>query len=230
MSEIEVKYKIGDNEIKLTPSIVQNYILDKNSGKVTPSEFKTFCEICKTKLLNPFTREVFLIKFGNSPAQIVVSKQIILKRAVSNPKFDGLNSGIYVKTKDGVMEQRKGGILTQDEELLGAWAEVYRKGWKNPLFCSFSISEIRKSKNPMWLSMPCTMSIKTAICRACRDAFPEDLGGMYETDEILDDNYFNEETGFDAQSSLEESKNNLESESLLEEKNSSESEIDFSDI
>lgn len=224
MKDIEVKYSIGDNEIKLTPQIVQDYILDKNSGQLTLPEFKMFCEICKSKLLNPYTREIYLIKFGNSPAQIVVSKQIILKRAVSHPKFDGIVSGIYVKTKEGQIEQRKGGVLVDDEKLIGSWAQVYRKEWKIPLFCSCSISEIRKNKNPMWLSMPCTMAIKTAICRACRDAFPEELGGMYERDELLDDDSFDEEKNFEMQSSLEE---NLKT---TEETNINENEIDFSKI
>lgn len=222
MSEIEIKYNIGDNEIKLTPTIVQNYILDKNSGRITPAEFKMFCEICKSKLLNPFTKEVFLIKFGNSPAQIVVSKQFILKRAVSNPKFDGINSGIYVKNKDGEIDRRSDAILNDNEELRGAWAEVYRKECSKPFLCSCPISEIKKIKNPMWVSMPCTMAIKTAVCRACRDAFPEDLGGMYETDEILDDNSFDDQKGFTVE---ESTVNDLEPEN-----NSSENEIDFSEI
>ena len=109
--EIMVRYMIGDTEVKLTPSIVQEYILGSNSGKITLPEFKFFCEMAKSRGLNPFTREIFAIKYGNSPATIVVSKQAILKRATMHPKFNGLLSGIFVKTSDGKIEKRDGGIL-----------------------------------------------------------------------------------------------------------------------
>lgn len=182
--EIMVRYMIGDTEVKLTPSIVQEYILGSNSGKITLPEFKFFCEMAKSRGLNPFTREIFAIKYGNSPATIVVSKQAILKRATMHPKFNGLLSGIFVKTSDGKIEKRDGGILLDDELLVGSWCEVFRKDWDKPMYCSCSMNEIKQEKNQLWQKMPVTMAIKTATVRACRDAFPEDLGGLYEQDEI----------------------------------------------
>lgn len=182
--EIMVRYMIGDTEVKLTPSIVQEYILGSNSGKITLPEFKFFCEMAKSRGLNPFTREIFAIKYGNSPATIVVSKQAILKRATMHPKFNGLLSGIFVKTSDGKIEKRDGGILLDDEILVGSWCEVFRKDWDKPMYCSCSMNEIKQEKNQLWQKMPVTMAIKTATVRACRDAFPEDLGGLYEQDEI----------------------------------------------
>ena len=182
--EIMVRYMIGDTEVKLTPSIVQEYILGSNSGKITLPEFKFVCEMAKSRGLNPFTREIFAIKYGNSPATIVVSKQAILKRATMHPKFNGLLSGIFVKTSDGKIEKRDGGILLDDELLVGSWCEVFRKDWDKPMYCSCSMNEIKQEKNQSWQKMPVTMAIKTATVRACRDAFPEDLGGLYEQDEI----------------------------------------------
>ena len=40
--ETLVEYNIGENKIKLTPSIVQKYILNTNSGQITMPEFKFF--------------------------------------------------------------------------------------------------------------------------------------------------------------------------------------------
>ena len=194
--EIMVRDMIGDTEVKLTPSIVQEYILGSNSGKITLPEFKFFCEMAKSRGLNPFTREIFAIKYGNSPATIVVSKQAILKRATMHPKFNGLLSGIFVKTSDGKIEKRDGGILLDDELLVGSWCEVFRKDWDKPMYCSCSMNEIKQEKNPSWQKMPVTMAIKTATVRACRDAFPEDLGGLYEQDEIskpIDNSGFTDE-------------------------------------
>ena len=40
-----------------------------------------FIELCKAQKLNPFIREAYLIKFGISPANIVVGKDVFVKRA-----------------------------------------------------------------------------------------------------------------------------------------------------
>ena len=64
------------------------------------------------------------------------------------------------------------------------------------MYCSCSMNEIKQEKNPSWQKMPVTMAIKTATVRACRDAFPEDLGGLYEQDEIsktIDNSGFTDE-------------------------------------
>lgn len=182
--ELVVRYMIGENEIKLTPNIVKEYIVGNKDANITNAEFKLFTELCKTRQLNPFTKEVFLLKYGSNPATMIVSKQAILKRATMHSKFNGLMSGVFVKTAEGKVEKRDGGILLDDEILVGSWAEVYRKDWDKPMYCSCSMNEIKQAKNPSWDKMPVTMAIKTATVRACRDAFPEDLGGLYEQDEI----------------------------------------------
>ena len=82
--EIMVKYEIDGQEIKLTPSIVQEYIVGTDA-KITMQEFKLFTELCKCRKLNPFLREAYLIKYKNGqPASLVVGKDAILKRAVLN--------------------------------------------------------------------------------------------------------------------------------------------------
>lgn len=106
--ELTVKYKIDDNEIVLTPSIVQNYIVG-NKARITPVEFKFFTELCKVRKLNPFLNEAYLIKYTeNQPAQLVVGKDAILKRAVLNPQYNGMESGIIVLDQDGNVIERPG--------------------------------------------------------------------------------------------------------------------------
>lgn len=184
-NELAVVYNIGDIEIKLTPSIVQEYIVGINNGKITLPEFKFFCEMAKSNALNPFTREIYLIKYkDSSPAQVVVGKYAILKRATTHPNFNGISNGIFVKKADGEIEKREGGMILNNESLIGSWATVYRKDWQYPMHCSCSINEIKQAFNPSWQKMPVTMAIKTATVRACRDAFPEVLGGLYEPDEM----------------------------------------------
>lgn len=186
--ELTVVYEVDGNEIKLTPSIVQNYIVG-NDAQITLAEFKFFTELCKARKLNPFLKEAYCIKFGNQPAQIVVGKDAVLKRAIRNPQYDGMESGIIVLSANGEVIERKGTFRLNTETLVGGWATVYRKNWSHPIYCSVSFDEVaQKTKdgrlNSNWGSKGATMVEKVAKVRALRETFIEDLGGMYEAEEM----------------------------------------------
>jgi phage recombination protein Bet len=183
--EISVKYDLGGIEIKLTPAIVKEYVLGNKNADITMQEFKMFTEICRSRKLNPFIKgEVHLIKYGNNPATIVVGKDAILKRATLHPKFNGFKSGVIVQTSNGEIVNRNGCFKLDSDILIGSWCEVFRKDWENSIFTSCSFSEIKQDKNPAWQKQPCVMAEKVAIVRGLRTSFPEDLGGLYEQDEI----------------------------------------------
>lgn len=188
-NEIVVKYEVEGQEIKLTPTIVQQYIVGTDA-KITLPEFKMFTELCKVRKLNPFLREAYLIKYSNKqPASIVVGKDAILKRAVLNDKYDGMKSGIIVLTDSGEEKERKGTFKLPNETLVGGWAEVFRKDWKNSIYCSVALEEVMQKKsdgtpNSNWSKQPATMIEKVAKVRALREAFVEDLAGMYEAEEM----------------------------------------------
>ena len=188
--EIMVKYEIDGQEIKLTPSIVQEYIVGTDA-KITMQEFKLFTELCKVRKLNPFLREAYLIKYkAGQPASLVVGKDAILKRAVLNPNYNGIKSGIIVQKEDGTIEERKGLFyIPEKEKIVGGWAEVYRKDWEYPTYCSVSFEEVAQRKsdgslNANWTTKKATMIEKVAKVRALRETFVEDLAGMYEAEEM----------------------------------------------
>lgn len=189
--ELAVIYDIDGEQIKLTPSIVQKYIVGDGNGQITLPEFKFFTELCKVRKLNPFLKEAYCIKFGSNPAQIVVGKDAVLKRAVLNPNFDGIESGVIVQTiETGEIIERKGTFYIKNEErLVGGWAKVYRKDWTHPTYCSVAFDEVAQRKsggalNMNWSTKGGTMVEKVAKVRALRETFVEDLGGMYEADEL----------------------------------------------
>lgn len=186
--ELAVVYEVDGNEIKLTPSIVQNYIVG-TKGQITMPEFKFFTELCKARKLNPFLKEAYCIKFGDQPAQIVVGKDAVLKRAILHPQYDGMESGIIVLTASGEVVERKGTFRLSTEALVGGWATVYRKNWSHPTYCSVTFDEVaQKTKdgklNSNWATKGATMVEKVAKVRALRETFIEDLGGMYEAEEM----------------------------------------------
>lgn len=182
-----VSYKIDDTEIKLTPKIVQEYIVSGNA-QITNPEFKMFTELCKVRKLNPFLKEAYLIKFGSQPAQMVVGKDAILKRAINNKSFNGREQGVIVQREDGSIEERRGTFKLKNESLVGGWAKVFRKDWEYPTYITVSFDEVAQTKsggdlNSNWATKGATMVEKVALMRALRETFVEDLGGMIDEDE-----------------------------------------------
>lgn len=189
--ELAVTYEVDGNKVILTPSVVQKYIVGTDSP-ITIQEFKFFSELCKARGLNPFLKEAYCIKYGNQPAQIVVGKDAIIKRAVLNPEFDGIESGVIVIKDDNITE-RKGCFVAPNENLVGGWAKVYRKNWTHPTYCSVGLEEVASRKkdgslNSMWASKPATMVEKVAKVRVLRETFIENLGGLYDADEVEQNN------------------------------------------
>lgn len=188
--ELAVVYNVDGNEVKLSPSIVQNFLVG-DSGQITLAEFKFFSELCRVRKLNPFLKEAYCIKFGNQPAQIVVGKDAVLKRAIRNADYNGMESGIIVQViETGEIIERKGTFyIKAEEKLVGGWAKVYRKNWEYPTYCSVSFDEVAQTKkdgslNSNWQGKGATMVEKVAKVRALRETFIEDLGGMYEAEEM----------------------------------------------
>ena len=185
--ELAVVYKIDDNEIKLTPSIVQQYIVNSDA-KITMQEFKLFTELCKVQKLNPFLKEAYCIKFGNQPAQIVVGKDVFVKRAVAHPQYNGKESGIIVKTEDGEIKERNGCFFAPGETVIGGWARVYRKDREHPEYMSVSLEEVAGRKNgelnSSWANKKATMVEKVAKVRALRECFIDEFQGMYVEEEF----------------------------------------------
>lgn len=187
--KLAVVYEVEGQQVKLSPKIVQDYLVN-GDAKITIPEFKLFTELCKVRKLNPFLKEAYIIKYSpKTPASIVVGKDAILKRAVLNPKYNGMKSGIYVTNEDGELIKRNGTFFLPNETLVGGWAEVFRKDWDNSIESSVSLEESAQKKsdgtlNSNWQKQPATMIEKVAKVRALRETFVEDLGGMYDADEM----------------------------------------------
>ena len=187
--ELVVKFDVEGQEIKLSKKIVQEYIVGSDVP-ITNQEFKLFTELCKVRKLNPFLREAYLIKYkAGTPAQLVVGKDAILKRAVLNPNYDGMECGIIIQKEDGTIEERQGTFKLGSEQLVGGWARVFRKDRSHPIYSSVSFNEVAQKTgqgqlNSNWWNKGATMVEKVAKVRALRETFVEDLAGMYEAEEM----------------------------------------------
>ena len=192
MANIE-KYQAGGAEIALNDDIVKRYLVSGDPSKVTDAEVKMFTELCKAQRLNPFLREAYLVKFGSNPGQIIVGKDVFLKRARSNPKFKGFTAGIIVQTENGAYQNRPGTFYTPGEKIVGGFCKVAIEGWDFPLEHSVAMSEFSRS-TATWKSMPAVMIRKVALVQALREAFPEDFQQLYSEEEMpVDDSKLDRE-------------------------------------
>ena len=184
------EYDSNGEKVKLSPATVRNYLVN-GGGNVTDQEVMMYLTLCRYQHLNPFLKEVYLIKYGNSPATIVTGKDLFMKRANRNPNYAGKKAGIIVASKEnGAVTEREGTVyIPETEELIGGWANVYIKGHTEPEYASVSFNEYagRKSDgtlNSQWATKPATMIRKVALVQALREAFPEDFGGLYSPEEM----------------------------------------------
>jgi phage recombination protein Bet len=179
MKELAVAYSDEKGqEIKLTTDDVIKYISTDES--VTEKEVVQFLNMCKYLKLNPFLKEIYLIKYKDSPATFVISYQTLLKRAEENKNFQGYETEV------------KGEIPN-----MTATAVVYRKDRSYPVKIAVNYSEAVKTvmdrqtkelrPTNMWKSMPEWMLRKVALARALKEAFPSAVGNaQVSVSEIVD--------------------------------------------
>lgn len=166
---------------QLDGKTLRNFVDPKHQA--SPQELQTLLAIVKNRNLNPFTKEVYFIKYGNNPAQIVVSKDAFMKRAEQNQNYDGFESGVIYEDEKGELKTKKGVILPRKATLIGGWCEVYRKDRSRPVYREVELSAYNTHKN-WWQKAPGQMIEKVAIVAAVRDAFSENVGGLYTADEM----------------------------------------------
>jgi phage recombination protein Bet len=133
---------------------------------LTDSEFTLFAEIVKSTGLNPVTKEVWAIKAGGR-LQLMTGINGFLRIANSHPMFDGMEVEF---DKDG-------------DRIVAATAKVYRKDRRFPAVATAFMAEYGKP-TPIWKQMPSVMLAKCAKSLAIREAFVQELGGLYTQEEM----------------------------------------------
>ena len=173
------RYTVNGEEITLSERIVTDYLT--RGSNIPRADIVQFIAICKYNRLNPFLNEAYLVKYGSDPAQMIVSKEALMKRAESCHSFDGLKAGLILKRGSNIVEE-EGAFLLPGDTLLGGWARVYRKDREYPSTARVSLEEYDR-KQATWNAKRATMIRKTAVVQALREAFPTQLGAMYTAEE-----------------------------------------------
>lgn len=161
--------KIDDQFELVTKDQVKQHICKD----ATDQEIAYFLEIAKLNKLNPFKREIYLVKYPGSPANTLTGYEVYLKRAERTGNLNGFK------------------VWTEGEgDRLVAKIEIQRKDWDQPFCHQVEYVEYvgrKKDGTPtrFWKEKPKTMIKKVVMSQGFRLAFPDELGGMpYTRDEI----------------------------------------------
>ena len=173
------------DKIALTIKNIKEMCMPEGSSETEAKQFFAFCQSYK---LNPFISELSWRSTGNNKGTVQIHYNAILKIANRNPNYDGFEHGVIVETEDGQELQIEGNRAPKGTKLLGGWAKVYRKDRRVPVTKMVSFEDYRPKyanwTKTLWFKLPGTMITKVASAQAHREAFPEDLSGMYSGEEL----------------------------------------------
>jgi len=133
-------------------------------------EIFLFLNISASYGLNPFKREIHLIKYKDPTiaANIVVGYEVYLKRAEDTHQLEWWRAEASLDGKT-------------------AFCEIKRKDWTQSFMWIVERAEFDKGQ-ASWVKMPRFMLKKVAIAQAFRLMFPKELGGIpYTSEEIVPD-------------------------------------------
>lgn len=160
-------------------------IKDIYAKKATNEEFATFINIGRATGLNPFLREIWLVKYGDSPAAIFIGRDGYRKSAQQNPNYDyhtsdAVYSNDTFKISNGEVSHEY--TVVDRGILLGAYCAVKRKSSSKAIFVYVELKEYDKGQSN-WKTMKATMIKKVAEAQCLRMAFQEIFAGTYDESE-----------------------------------------------
>jgi phage recombination protein Bet len=169
----------------------------------TPAEFEVFCELASRYQLDPFAKQIWAAKMGgdNKPISIIVGRDGYLAIAERHPAYQGMDGDVVrkgdrfnvIRTPQGIEVDHQYGEDRQ--EILGAWAMVYRTDRVVPMYFFAPIKDYKPTGNKLsyspWSKQESVMMLKCAQSTALRLAFnvsgfvPAEEAGVMEDGSML---------------------------------------------
>ena len=179
---------MGKESIRLTPRSVMQYLCNPTKKGLVCDERQAqrFVMLCKARGLNPWEGDAFIIGYDGQDGpsfSLITAHQAFLKRAEVHPEYDGMESGVFVRRKDGNLVELHGDWFDETDQILGGWARVHFKNRSVPMYKRLKLATFSTGRS-RWNADPAGMIVKCCEADALRSAFPNTLGGMYLDDEM----------------------------------------------
>lgn len=189
-----VSYQSRDGqEIRLTFDTVRRFLVSGKAELVTEQEMLLYMGMCKARGLNPFKKDVYLVKYTqDDPAASIVSIDYFRARSRAQDDCQGWKTGVIVKGVDGNLEYREGSIVLDEEQLIGGWFRAKPKGWSDEYMWTVSLKPFVKTTRDgkptrFWqLDNQPYMIAKVAESQGLRRLWPDEFQGLFVEEEIID--------------------------------------------
>lgn len=155
----------------------------------TPDECEIFLQQCKRTGLDPFARQIYAMRRWNKKARreemfILVGIDGFRLIALKSEKYAG-QVGPFWATPDGEWRD----VWLSKTPPSAAKVGIMRHDFKEVCWgvaTWHSYVQLNKEKKPFgnWVSMPDVMMAKVAEALGLRKAFPQDLSGLYTSEEM----------------------------------------------
>lgn len=180
--------------IKIDFSNEQLDLIKRQIAKgATDDELKIFLNVCKTRGLDPFARQIYAVQreewdksAGSKTSKMSIQVSIDGFRLIAerSGKYSG-QIGPFWCDEDGAWCD----VWIKRKPPLAAKVGVIRSDFKETLwavarFDSYAAKKHDGSLMSLWAKMPELMIAKVAESLALRRAFPAELGGLYTSEEM----------------------------------------------
>ena len=177
----KTKYMQNQIEVWSKPDEVRKLF----APNLSETEFQFFMGLGQKLGANPFTREIWALKYGSGAATIFCGRDFYRRKAQEQANYNGhVVEAVYenddFRQENGIIKHSFG--LKNRGALLAAYCIVKRKGIEMDYYSKVLFSEYNSNQSN-WKTKPESMLKKVAEAQALRAAFQGVFEGTYDESE-----------------------------------------------